>query len=148
MTRPPVAQLIYEHRMRLGLSFRQAAAKAGISEGSWRRTESDRKLTRTPETIARMARVTGVSGEQLANAGWPQAAGILATLTEAHPDGDRSAAEELADLRAAYRGLEETVRRMESKLDDALRSHREPEPEEDGHANGSRRAGLSPHLVA
>ena len=78
VTRPPVAQLIWEQRTRLGLSIRQAAARAGISEGSWRRTESNRELTRTPQTIARMAGAVGITGDQLAGLGWPAAAGILA----------------------------------------------------------------------
>ena len=132
-TRPPIAHLIYEQRIRAGLSIRQAAARAGISEGSWRRTESNRKLTRTNETIARMASAVDLTGEQLARAGWPQAAEILATLSQ-----PPAAAEPLADDDVRTKLID-----LEAKLDELLRAvRREPNGDKEEHheGNANRRA--------
>ena len=86
--RPPEARLIRERRLRLDLSAREAARRARISEGSWRRTEGPRDLTRTPATIARMAQVTGITPAELESRGRPDAARVLAGLPPPQqPDG-------------------------------------------------------------
>lgn len=126
MTRPPEAQLIYEARMNLGLSFRQAGDKAGISEGSWRRTESAKKLVRTPETLARMARAVGVTADQLADAGRPDAARALTQLPAPARD------EPPADIYELYKQQTEILRNLEEKFDRYLgREAREQEDDSD-----------------
>ena len=89
-TRPPEARLIFDARMAIeGMSFRKAAAEATrrfgkkMSEGSWRRTESARNITRTPETVAMMAGVVNVTPAQLERAGRPDAARRLEELLAA-----------------------------------------------------------------
>lgn len=140
MTRPPVAQLIYEHRIKTGLSIRQAAARAGISEGSWRRTESPRKLTRTPETIAKMAGAVGVTGDQLEAAGWQQAAEVLAALDQPAPAAEPVS---YADLVRLVDRQEVAIARLERNIDRILgrRENRDDEEEGEHEDNGSRNAG-------
>ena len=89
-TRPPEARLIFDARMAIeGMSFRKAAAEATrrfgkkMSEGSWRRTESTRNITRTPETVAMMAGVVNITPAQLERAGRPDAARRLEQLLAA-----------------------------------------------------------------
>lgn len=114
MTRPPEAQIIYDARIRLELSFREAAKRAterfsGITEGSWRRTESERELTRTKETLALMGATVGVTPEQFRRAGRADAADELEQLLarEAQeqeldrPVSQREAQELASQLRAA-----------------------------------------------
>ncbi len=150
MTRPPVAQLIYEQRMKAGLSIRQAAARAGISEGSWRRTEGPRKLTRTPETIARMAAAVDLTGDQLAKAGWPQAARILTTIAEtqapaaaepSYADLVRRIAELGQEQRQSQADFEERMLRTVGDKLDRLLAQREREQEGSHEDNNGRRAG-------
>lgn len=73
----PEAKLIRDHREKRELSRREAARRAGISEGSWRRSEGDRDVVRTAETIARMAMAVGVTPAELVAAGRADAAGLL-----------------------------------------------------------------------
>lgn len=119
MRRAPEAQLIFEHRERLGLSIREAARRAQISEGSWRRTESPGDKNRTAGTIARMALAVGVAPAALSLAGRPDAAEILGRLTEPR---SLSAPE-----------LEDRLQRTEAALRDALAVI-------EGRANGHPRA--------
>lgn len=129
MARPPIAQLIYEQRVRLELSKREAAARAGISEGSWRRTESDRALKRTDETIARMAGAVGITPEQLTGMGWSGAAEYLRMLRQPPPS-----TEPIPDNVQAW------LLHFDRKLD-RLFSEREPRDKEDpDEDNGSRHA--------
>ena len=118
-TRPPVAQMIYDARMSLGLSFRQAAAEATerfgkMSEGSWRRTESARDVRRTPETIARMAGTVRLTPAQLERAGWGDAARLLGQLLAAEAsarkhDGRRLTKQEARELGLQLRDLAEQL---------------------------------------
>lgn len=98
---PPEAALIASRRERLGMPKREAARRAGVSEGTWRRIESGRAdIARPPGTLAAMAAVLGITPHELAAAGRRDAAGALEQLmadtaavpdvAEAmgHPDGD------------------------------------------------------------
>jgi transcriptional regulator with XRE-family HTH domain len=99
---PPESQLIRQHRERLGLSVREAARRAGISEGSWRRTEGPGRKTRTAATVAAMAAAVGATPPELEARGRPDAAVILARiLTRA-----TEAADPLDELRALVRHAE------------------------------------------
>jgi transcriptional regulator with XRE-family HTH domain len=149
VTRPPVAQLIYEARLRTGLSIRQAADRAGISEGSWRRTEGTRNLTRTPGTVAKMASVVAVTGDQLAAAGWSGAAEILDALTrmKEQPVSDDAARgfDELVRrydaLSQSHQKQSEQLSRLEEKLDRVLGAREHRDDKEDKDERKSRRAG-------
>lgn len=88
---PAEAELIRQHREtgNPGLSRRQAAAKAGISASQWSDVERGHKkagggvivpVQATAETLARMARVVGVSADDLAATGREDAADQLRTL--------------------------------------------------------------------
>jgi hypothetical protein len=59
------------------MSIRKAAARAGIADGTWRRIESARDITRPAPTVAAMAAVVGLTPGQLIDAGRPDAAGAL-----------------------------------------------------------------------
>jgi hypothetical protein len=109
------------------MSVREAARRARISEGTWRRVESAADVERKPSVVAAMAAVLGVTGAQLADAGRPDAAGALQQLMEraavapdvaaiTGSDGDAFPAlmaEILAGLAAidGERGLTPTMRR-------------------------------------
>ncbi len=90
---PPEADLIRHRREAAipGTSRRQAAAKAGISASQWSDVERGHKkagsgvvvpVLATADTLARMARVVGVSADDLAAAGRPDAAGQLRALDQ------------------------------------------------------------------
>lgn len=73
------------------LSGRAAAAAAGISDGRWRQIvngylSAGRQqyipVVAPPETLARMARVVGVTPEQLADVGREDAAGELVRINQ------------------------------------------------------------------
>lgn len=90
-TWPPEALLIYGARERLGLSYRQAAWRAGISESMWRRVEKGHMLEAggagigvrgTPGTVARMAQALYVTAGELRGAGRGDAASDLEKLPE------------------------------------------------------------------
>jgi transcriptional regulator with XRE-family HTH domain len=74
---------------RQGLSAREAARRAGLSEGRWRQITSGYQVVspgvyaevRGPAgTVARMAAVVGLTPDQLRAAGRPDAADALASL--------------------------------------------------------------------
>ena len=92
--RPPEAQLIYERRLALGLSFRRAADRAGISEGSWRRTEGPGDKNRTAQTVARMAYAVGLVPAEMTGAGRADAAEQMEALAVVPPS------DPVAELRA------------------------------------------------
>jgi transcriptional regulator with XRE-family HTH domain len=89
---PPAEAILIQRRREtasLALSRRQAAARAGISPSQWSDVERGHKkagggvivpVQATAETLARMARVVGVSAEDLAAAGREDAADQLRTL--------------------------------------------------------------------
>jgi transcriptional regulator with XRE-family HTH domain len=117
--RPPEAKLIYERRKELGLSFREAARRAGkgVSEGSWRRTEGERRLTRTARTVARMAQVVGITPAELLSAGRADAARILTGLPplEIPP---QSADEEIRELKVQLKEVIADVAALKAGRDD------------------------------
>lgn len=80
---PPWGALITSALRRGGMSARQAARRAGISEGRWRQISGGYQVVRPgvyasvrgpARTLARMAAVAGVSGDELRAAGRPDAA--------------------------------------------------------------------------
>jgi hypothetical protein len=93
------------------LSGRAAAAAAGISDGRWRQIvngylSAGRQqyipVVAPPDTLARMAKVVGVTAEQLVGVGREDAAGELLRLqtepTGSHPVGTGSDPVDLTDL--------------------------------------------------
>ena len=84
---PPWGALITTALRQAGLSAREAARRAGLSEGRWRQITSGYQVVsagvyapvRGPDaTVARMAAVAGVTPAQLEQAGRPDAAAALA----------------------------------------------------------------------
>ena len=95
---PPWGTLIAAALRRAGLSAREAARRAGISEGRWRQITGGYQVVspgvyapvRGPAgTVARMAAVAGVSPAQLRAAGRDDAAELLARQPEEQPAGDQ-----------------------------------------------------------
>jgi transcriptional regulator with XRE-family HTH domain len=98
----PEGKLISYARMIAGLSVREAARRAGISEARWRQIANGYQVTRGeyfPEvgspagTVARMARGVYVTPEALEEAGRADAAGELRNLNHSseatnHPSDD------------------------------------------------------------
>lgn len=109
--RPPVAQMIYDARMTLGLSFRQAAAEATgrfgkMSEGSWRRTESAGDIRRTPQTIAKMAGAVRLTPAHLERAGCGEAARMLERMLAAETTARKRDRRTLTQQEARELGLQ------------------------------------------
>jgi transcriptional regulator with XRE-family HTH domain len=88
---PAEAELIRQRREAAvpEMSRRQAAAKAGISASQWSDVERGHKkagsgvvvpVKATPETLARMAKIAGISADDLAAAGRADAADELRAL--------------------------------------------------------------------
>lgn len=95
---PPWGALITSALRRGGMSARQAARRAGISEGRWRQISGGYQVVRPGEyaavrgpagTLARMAAVAGVSPDELREAGRADAARAL--------EGRGSGTEQLLD---------------------------------------------------
>lgn len=93
----PEGRLIGIAQKRPRLSNREAAGRAGMSEGHWRAIVSGSRsmgkdlwmpVKAPPETLARMAQVVGVTPEQLAEAGREDAAEALRALPP--PEGGPS----------------------------------------------------------
>jgi transcriptional regulator with XRE-family HTH domain len=127
-TRPeqrPEGRLIGEAQKAAGISQRQAAARAGISENRWRNIVSGYTTpsagvyvpSKGPaDTVARMAQVVGVTPEQLEEAGRDDAAEVLRRLpplveAEREPTVAELAAQ-VAELQAA---VNELLRRDQGK---------------------------------
>lgn len=102
---PPEANLIKEALRRQKLSSREASRRAGVSDTWWRNVMRGYQtvggviapVKGQPDTLARMAQVTGVTPTQLRDAGRADAAEALEQLiTEAAEDAaaERAAAEE------------------------------------------------------
>ena len=75
---PPEGILIEAARKRIGLSIRESARRAGISEGWWRQVARGYQtlsggawgpVQAPPETVAKMARVVQLSAAQVENEG-------------------------------------------------------------------------------
>lgn len=88
---PPWGALLTNALSRARLSAREAARRAGISEGRWRQIAGGYQVVsagvyapvRGPaDTLARMAAVVGVTPAQLRRAGRPDAARALAAGTQ------------------------------------------------------------------
>lgn len=80
--RPPHGELIEAAREQAGLSMREAARRAGVSDAWWRYVvngwQGDTPVAGTAETVAGFARVVGVTPEELESRGQrPDAAEIL-----------------------------------------------------------------------
>jgi transcriptional regulator with XRE-family HTH domain len=85
---PPWGALLTSALRSAGLSAREGARRAGISEGRWRQIASGYQVVSPgvyapvhgpAQTVARMAAAAGVSPAQLTGAGRPDAATALAS---------------------------------------------------------------------
>ncbi len=94
---PPWGALITESLRRAGLSAREAARRAGLSEGRWRQITGGYQVVsagvyapvRGPAaTVARMAAVVGVTAAQLRQAGRADAAIALEAAPAQSAAGD------------------------------------------------------------
>lgn len=111
---PRWAALIEQKRkeMRPSLSARKAADRAGLSEGRWRQIVKGYQSTgggRIPvvgpaETVARMAQVVGLSPDELAEAGRPDAADELRRAIAEFPNTP-DWAEKTLDMQAMWAEL-------------------------------------------
>lgn len=97
--RPPYGELIEQARLDAGLSKREAARRAGISDAWWRYvTEGHQGSTAVPgtaDTVAAMARAVGLSPERLEEGGQRKdAADALRAMlrSPARPEPPREAA--------------------------------------------------------
>ena len=110
---PPWGELITKALRGSGLSARKAAQLAGLSDGRWRQIVTGYQNVSTgvyapvrgpAETLARMAKVVGVTPDQLAEAGRPDAAEELRVMTGS---GQGTPAEwtDIARLISEYRAL-------------------------------------------
>jgi hypothetical protein len=93
---PPWGALISAALASEGISAREAARRAGLSEGRWRQISGGYQVVspgvyaqvRGPAaTLARMASVVGVTPAQLRGAGRDDAAQVLARQRDRRPDG-------------------------------------------------------------
>ncbi len=94
---PPWGALITAALASEGISAREAARRAGLSEGRWRQITAGYQVVspgvyaqvRGPAaTLARMAAVVGVSPAQLRSAGRDDAATVLAARLDRKPADD------------------------------------------------------------
>jgi transcriptional regulator with XRE-family HTH domain len=128
---PPEMAVIHERRTRPGISVRQAARLAGISEARWRQLEAGGRDMRgmwideeAPDrTLSRMAHAVGVTPRELRDAGRKEAAAMLeeyAAELEARAKAD---AEEAARMVGqVHRNLSPRQRaRLEAEVADTLR---------------------------
>jgi hypothetical protein len=92
---PPWGALIMTALAREGLSVREAARRAGLSEGRWRQITAGYQIVSPgvyaevhgpAATIARMAWVVGVTAEQLSDVGRDDAAQLLAAHSRSDID--------------------------------------------------------------
>ncbi len=94
---PPWGAMITAALAGRGMSAREAARRAGLSEGRWRQVTGGYQVVspgvyaqvRGPAaTLARMAAVAGVTPDQLRSAGRSDAADILARQQQERPADD------------------------------------------------------------
>lgn len=107
----PGAALIEQRRKELQISARDAARAAGMSDGRWRQIAKGYQqvtadvrapVAAPPATLARMARVVGVSADELERAGEAPAARALREMaSDASPGPLASASDDelIAELR-------------------------------------------------
>lgn len=130
--RPHVMDLIAEHRRKRNLSLRRAGDLAGISEARWRQLENGFRPTKigpAPEqartrTLARMAEAVGMTADELAGAGYPGAAELLAEHLAERAEREERYAADAARMVAESGGRHLTARQraaLEEKVADALR---------------------------
>ena len=113
------------------LSGRAAAAAAGISDGRWRQIVNGYQsagqglyipVVAPPDTLARMARVVGVTPEELTDAGREDAAGELLKLNRSPgslPVGTGSDPLDLTDLTPEeIEAVKAVIRAMRSRQQD------------------------------
>lgn len=142
---PPEAQLIHDRREAPPkMSKRQAADRAGMSEGRWRQLEAGGYLRRgrwsdeisPPATLAKMARAVGVTEAELRALGKEEAAAELAALPPLPPPGESP-----EDLYRQYMQAREedrrTIRELEQRLDRYIsRERREQKDDDDEDEQG------------
>ena len=108
---PPEGRLIHDAANRLDLSIREAAKRAGISYGRWRQIVMGYQnispgvygaVHAPAKTVAKMAKVVGVTPAELTKAGREDAAAILAERLrpEPAPESSRETAAEDPDADA------------------------------------------------
>lgn len=91
---PAEGALIQRAMIRERLSARQAATKAGMSEGRWRQIVSGYQsargqhipVTAPAPTLAHMAKAVGLTPEDLTEAGRGDAADVLRDLAQTRPE--------------------------------------------------------------
>ena len=122
----PEGRLIAAAQKRARISNREAAPRAGISEARWRhivsgyRSEAGHHIpVRAPaDTLAQMARVVGVTPEELAEAGRNDAADALRAL----PD---TSASQTSDLAAQVDALQARLAELEERFNQIMGERRE-----------------------
>lgn len=147
---PPEGRLIALAQKRARLSGRKSASRAGMSEGHWRAIVTGARSiasgtwvpVRAPaETLARMARVVGVTPEQLDEAGRPDAAEELRaidgpptgeTFDEVMDDAERMLAAVAEKLLRP--GIEERKRRRREAAIEIIRQELEDSTESNSSA--------------
>lgn len=124
---PPEAELIARKRKAMSpeLSMRQAAKRAGFSAALWAKIEHGYDqvargialpYSGTADKVAKMARITGVTEDELADAGRKDAAAVLAAMPPPPaPQGDQQSSpdleQRLAVLEREFRELQQRDRR-------------------------------------
>lgn len=126
---PPWGLLIAQALKKSRMSAREAAKRAGMSDGRWRQIVSGYQTVsagvyapvRGPaETLARMAQVVGVTPEQLEQAGRSDAAAELRELPSLpEPEQEltaRELTERLRELTAEFEAERERTRRESERM--------------------------------
>lgn len=128
---PPEGELIEAARKRMHprVTVREAARRTGISEGWWRQIVKGAQpvsgggrvhLRGTAETVARMARVVGVTPEQLVAVGREDAAEELRSL-RGRPPASAAADDPASERRRiAQQVAEEMAADIQSGLEEAI----------------------------
>jgi hypothetical protein len=131
---PPVMQLIEQRRKRLGYSFKTAGRLAGMSDTRWRQLEAGYRVFKqvaveeqaNDRALARMAQAVRVDPRELAQAGYPEAAEILATFMSMQAEDDVRNAQDAAQAASAVKGLTDRQRAaLETEITESLRRLRE-----------------------
>jgi hypothetical protein len=104
---PPWGSLVTKALAGAKLSAREAARRAGISEGRWRQIAGGYQVVSAgvyapvhgpAQTLARMAAVVGVTPAQLTQAGRPDAAKVLASSGSGPDDGHELLLERVREM--------------------------------------------------
>lgn len=121
----PEGALIEQAAKLKKLSARKAADLAGMSDARWRQIVNGYasagagqvvQVDGPDETIARMARVVGVTADQLRDAGRVSAADVLLTLEGVHGESEwRAVGTALDRLRAMRTELDEVIAELEAE---------------------------------